>query len=451
MYSPFNKELGSVGADDLAALTNVSEGWFVEYKEQLPSPPAIAKSVSAFANHRGGWLMIGVRESKDGSRRAAAFPGVDADAVHGLTDRIRDAVRSHTDPTPHFDIRAIVGPSSDGSLALSKAIIIVRVGIGANPPYIHSSGRIYRRVADCSDPVAETDRAVLDLLVERGRQSQRRLKSFLKSEPILSKGESESSFLRIYFIQDLLGDRDDRVNLSFQEFAELVGSPTSSAVGIVFDNVFTMSEGFVARHVADNDPQHRLLTWEFYANGTSAFTVPLRVGDPTKNPRSRFKYAADFVARLGTLRVERVVDASQFLVSLAALYGMHLSAIQKAGIAGPVFGKTRLMNTWRRIPFFDSEAFLKHVTKYAIPVCQEASAFAPPGTTPGSFLTLDLDEAPNPEERDRFLPLFGGVAPLFASTMEALGVPSEVLLASAKELYSAAERSVPITYRPRQD
>jgi len=101
MYSPFQKDLASIAVDDLAALRRVSEGWFVEYKELLPSPGDIAKSVSAFANHHGGWLFIGVQESKDGLRTAAAFPGLDVDTVSGSVDRIRDAVRAHTDPRFH--------------------------------------------------------------------------------------------------------------------------------------------------------------------------------------------------------------------------------------------------------------------------------------------------------------------------------------------------------------
>lgn len=445
MYSPFEKDLVSVSVDDLAALRHVSEGWFVEYKELLPSPKDIAKSVGAFANHQGGWLFIGVQESKDGLRTAAAFPGLDADTVSGCVDRIRDAVRAHTDPTPHFEIRVVSGPSMDAAVAPSKAIIMVRVGSGANPPYIHSSGRIYRRVADSSEPKPETDRAVLDLLVDRSRQSRKRLTSFLTAEHVLSKAESNSSFLRLFFMQDLFGDRGDSVGLSFAEFAKLARSPTSSPISLGFDNVFTMSEGFVARHIGQNDPQYRLLTWEFYANGTSIFTIPVALGDPRRN--SRFTFAKDFVLELQKLRVEEIVDANQFIVVLAALYGMHLAAINKAGIAGPVFSKVRLLNMWRKIPFFDSEAFLLHVRKYGVPVCQEDSTFAPPGTAAESFSELEVPKAANALGVDRVVGLIVSVVSLFTSVMEALGMPREILIESSEELYAAAERSLPIAYQ----
>ncbi len=445
MYSPFRKDLASITIDDLACLRQVSEGWFVEYKEQLPLPKDIAKSVAAFANHNGGWLFIGVQESKDGQRTAAAFPGLKTETVAGSVDSIRDAIHAHIDPTPHFEIRALIGPSADGGAASSKAIVIVHIPSGANPPYVHSSGRIYRRVADSAEPKPESDRAVIDMLIARSGQCRERLRSVLMSEHVLSKGESNSAFLQLFFLQDLFGDRGDKVAMSFTEFAGLAGSPTASPVGLVFDNCFTTSDGFVARHVGPNDPQHRLLTWQFFANGTSIFTLPLGLGDPRRN--SRFKYAKDFVLALGGLRAENVIDANRFLIVLSALYGMHVAAINKGGITGPVMSKARLLNVWCKIPFFDSEAFLLHVRKHGVPVCQEESAFAPSGTIPESFLKLVNRESLNESSIDSPIKLIVSVAQLFLVVLESLGVPGDVLIQSNEDLYMAADRSLPITYR----
>lgn len=330
-------------------------------------------------------------------------------------------------------------------MAPAKTVIIVRVPNGANPPYIHSSGRIYRRVADSSEPKPETDRAVIDLLVNRSRQSREQPGSFLTAEHVLSEAESSNSFLRLFFMQDLFGDRGDTIGVSFSEFAELARSPASSPISVNFDNMFTMSKGFVARYVGENNPQYRLLTWEFYGSGASIFTVPLLVRDPRHN--SQFKFAIDFALELRKLRAENTIDANQLLVMLAALYGMHLAAINKAGIAGPVLSKARLLNVWRKIPFFDSEPFLLHVRKYGVPVGQEDSVFALPGTTPESFLELGIQKTTAASECDGPVSVIAGVTELFVSIAEALGVPREVLGQPASELFSAAERSLPITYR----
>ncbi len=49
-YSPFpNGDFPKTTAD-LQVLTTVKEGWFVEYKRELPNTKTIGKSISAFAN-----------------------------------------------------------------------------------------------------------------------------------------------------------------------------------------------------------------------------------------------------------------------------------------------------------------------------------------------------------------------------------------------------------------
>ena len=76
-YTPFNKTINEPDETDiLGILRGVSEGWYVEYKSELPKIRDVAKSLSSFANQYGGWLFIGVEEDKK-SKTAAGFPGTD--------------------------------------------------------------------------------------------------------------------------------------------------------------------------------------------------------------------------------------------------------------------------------------------------------------------------------------------------------------------------------------
>ena len=75
-YNPFKKEIQDLQATDLAVLLEVAEGWFIEYKQGEVPPANIAKSLSAFANHYGGWVFYGIEEAADGSHQAGAFPGI---------------------------------------------------------------------------------------------------------------------------------------------------------------------------------------------------------------------------------------------------------------------------------------------------------------------------------------------------------------------------------------
>jgi predicted HTH transcriptional regulator len=52
----------SVG--DLKRLANTGEGTFLEFKRTIPSPEKIAREIAAFANTKGGTLLVGVDDDK---------------------------------------------------------------------------------------------------------------------------------------------------------------------------------------------------------------------------------------------------------------------------------------------------------------------------------------------------------------------------------------------------
>jgi predicted HTH transcriptional regulator len=166
-YSPFTKPLHDLTGDDLAILRDVSEGWFVDYKSEPLSTRDFAKHTSAFGNQFGGWLFVGVAEGPNKSMKAGSFPGVQAADVSKILVQVREAVSAHVSPAVCFDHKVIDGPVPTLELPSERSIIIIGVPEGSSPPYVHSTGRIYRRIADSSDPKAETDRAVLDSTVAK--------------------------------------------------------------------------------------------------------------------------------------------------------------------------------------------------------------------------------------------------------------------------------------------
>jgi hypothetical protein len=120
-YSPFDAPFHSLEATDLAALRVVSEGWYVEYKREVPNAGAVAKSVGAMANTYGGWIFYGVEEQSKDDSVAGAFPGLSADDLDGAMQRIRQAVAGHLHPSPHFDIKALRGPCEAIGLAAERS------------------------------------------------------------------------------------------------------------------------------------------------------------------------------------------------------------------------------------------------------------------------------------------------------------------------------------------
>ena len=96
-YTPFNKEFEEFSGSDLVGLREVREGWYVEYKSQLPSTRDLAKSLSSFANQYGGWLFLGVSETPD-SLIAGNFPGIENEKVPKVLESLRNAAKDIVRP-----------------------------------------------------------------------------------------------------------------------------------------------------------------------------------------------------------------------------------------------------------------------------------------------------------------------------------------------------------------
>ena len=184
MYSPFDKDLPEITAEDLEGLKRIHEGWYVDYKEQQLSPRNYAKAISAMANTYGGWIFIGVKELSRDDNRAGSFPGVDAGQIDLTHQHIRQGVAEHLNPQPFFETRTIDCPNATND----EKVVVVRVPQSSRAPIVHKDGRIYRRVGDASEPVPETRREVVEHLVERSKRLENKYRKWHKKDPELSEG-----------------------------------------------------------------------------------------------------------------------------------------------------------------------------------------------------------------------------------------------------------------------
>ena len=191
-YSPFDKALQRLATADLAALREVSEGWYVEYKQELSNASSMAKSISAFGNTYGGWIFYGVSEKSKEEPVAGSFPGIARADVDVALQRMRQAVASHTMPSPHFETNVLWGPCRDIGLSDDRAVVCVRVPWSVSAPHIHKSGQIYRRVADGSEPRPENDRFVLDQLWQRSNDLRKKVSKWVARNPEFSEFEKSA-------------------------------------------------------------------------------------------------------------------------------------------------------------------------------------------------------------------------------------------------------------------
>ncbi|MFW5973323.1 MAG: helix-turn-helix domain-containing protein [Bacteroidota bacterium] len=117
---------------DVSRLASMGEGTFLEFKRKVPRPQRIAKEIIAFANTRGGQVLLGVDD--DGS-------------VVGLRDAgeeefaLKRAMTDFCDPPVSIDIDRV-------EIAHRRDVVVVRVPESRNKPhYLVHDEEDDRRVA----------------------------------------------------------------------------------------------------------------------------------------------------------------------------------------------------------------------------------------------------------------------------------------------------------------
>lgn len=140
------------------------ETFFVEFKTEDIRTEQLAKEICAFSNSYGGYVFLGVDDSKN---------------IVGCTKwnelRINNVIYNCISPAPKFDIRKF-------KLENSKRLYIIKVEEGLVPPYVTNTGKIYQRISSSSDPVK--DSFVLNAMYNKKEKYVRELENKLYIEPI---------------------------------------------------------------------------------------------------------------------------------------------------------------------------------------------------------------------------------------------------------------------------
>jgi hypothetical protein len=426
-YTPFDKQLQALVVDDLAALKQVSEGWYIEYKREVPSATAIAKSLSAFANTYGGWLFLGVQEESKAHPVAGAFPGIARSDVDATLQRMRSAVAEHTNPMPHFETKLLWGPCDAIGLTIDRAVVCVRVPWSPIAPHIHKSGVIYRRVSDGSEPRPESDRFVLDQLWRRADDLRRQYKEWHDRDPEFSDVESKQPYVRLMLVADLWQDRDAWLGASVEDIRAILGITQGLVRAVPFDTVYTSAGGFVGRQLANNDPHNLTLTWRLRQTLVSDVLIPLPLYAPSRPELLRYELSGyEGIGRFVDL-LKRYNHASPRVVDLNYVFNVLIGVVEiqrrlaaRAAWTHSYFAKVKLLNAWRTTPYVDVSAILDGFERYGPPMCLDSTVTTPPGTDPDTFLEVsDFSEVESEHVRVLLQALL-----LFSPIALALGFPA---------------------------
>ena len=394
MYTPFDKDIKDVRTADLVALKNAKEGWHVEYKSQMVNANALAKAVSAFANTYGGWLFLGVQEKCKENPVADKFPGIPDDKVDEALQRLRQSVAAYVNPAPFFKTAVFQGSCGELGLVEGMSIIAVEIPESLNTPHIHKDGRIYRRVADGSEPKPETDRFILDQLWLRAKPIRKLTRQWVRRDPELSEDEKKNPYLRLLFCVDPWLQKDPYLDASISTIRSILGS-TESEIGrpaIPFDEIHLANEEFIARQVTSNQPNNYVMTWRIKRDISCDIVFPLTFYTPSEPDLLRtslngYNYEERFIQLLKESghTQPRIVDLNFLMSLLTGFVSKYRCLLKLAGADGDFFFKARLINGWRVSPFLDIETVLRDFEAHGLPIVLDRILTVPRGEEPETF------------------------------------------------------------------
>ncbi|MBA1202292.1 ATP-binding protein [Pseudomonas capeferrum] len=429
-YSPFQKSLFDLLPSDLKALRNTAEGWYIEYKQEVPKSESIAKSIAAMANSYGGWIFYGVQEESKSNSVAGAFPGVNISDADASLQKIRQAVAGALNPHCHYEARAINGPCNEIGLDDQKCIICIAVPQSIEAPHVHSKGVIYRRIADGSEPVAETDRHMIDKMFQRSKDTIDSFKDWIDRKPELSESESDFPFLRLMIVPNLW--KMPRSNFLFN--VDMVKNTLNRAEGrrssLPFETIYTSSKGIVARQCINSNPTSTGLTWHIFPDLSGEILIPFSFASGStltiESNLHKHDHCDEFIQILERAKIDqtKVVNLSILFSLLMGIIEAQRALQKQAKWPLSFYSKSQLLNVWRTIPYIDCEFFIKRISENGIPICLTNESISPPGSHPDDFwYTRDTSEEAD-EQSQVILQTIWTLIPI----AEAFGIPLRHLL-----------------------
>jgi hypothetical protein len=389
-FNPFEKDFEEIDLRDLDKLIDqeVSEGWYVEFKEDFPSAKKIGRSVAAFANSDGGWLIIGIKSNKQ-TNKAEVIAGINLSDNDNPVDRIRDIIKNHVIPIPYFKSKLI-------KLDNEQGVLVIFIRSGDEAPYLTKEGKIYRRIGEGSDPIPESDRYTIQKLFERSLVLKDHISNFCNNEFILPKSDENLSFLEAYFYCTPIDsfNFNDFISREFAEelkdifsnpvpFIEIEDhDPINITTNFVISNLSSSHYSYILRSITNKDEAITIRNMvEIYCNGNLKLFFALPQFDNylylhKEYPNSQ--HLSSFAKIMQHYRMLRVIDGYNLFITYITLINHYKKLLKSYKFDSTLRGRIRLTNLWRSIIFIDSIEYIDFIEKYGPPICLKDEMEIPP-------------------------------------------------------------------------
>jgi len=418
-YRPFKKEIERLCWKDLLELHEVSEGWYVEYKKEVPEAKSITKSVSSFANQYGGWLFYGIAETLDGSNRAGEIIGIQKDAMTAAMKRVRDAINRGISPVPFYKVKVVYNNQKN------LGVIVVQVTLGMNAPFIHQSGRIYFRKGDSSEPIEANTRLDLEELLKRQERAKKSLRDFVKQDLSLMQSES-APLLMLKIKPDFRYWNMIERKIKFNEYCSIMRGKTDAYFDIPFDNNYSGPRCFVSRQVQTNNPLENVLTLFYYYDCSASITIPLNVLN-IANLDDRFSFSRPILEMIyeKKLRSINLIDLNSLFTLIYAIILKYFALIKYERQELDFLCKMAAYNMSNKMCFLDDKAFVDNISKNGLPIIHQSNFLIPEGDEIEDYISIKNKDPRGTAPKD-IRRTIGNVMAITAPLLSYLGIPAEI-------------------------
>ncbi len=379
-YNPFNKEIEDIDFSDLQVLKNIPEGYFIEYKRDFIDHNKIAKAIASFANTRGGWFILGI-DAKKGTNLPTDFLGIDLNIIKDSKERLRNITKSLISPDPYYQSNLVM-------IGQDKAILVNYIPESYELPHVLNDGKIYVRDGEESNPLR--DRHAIEQLYVKNKHYDKMIDNFfIESFGITEDEENRNEpILRIYLLPRNFNELKNKIDFFKEEILSRIRDifkeserlddesdsidEKSPGYNINYDILTSSYYSLIFRSLQDTIGFNNL-TFELYHYGAVKIRIPLplipvsKLFEMEKNKNPFYKKFQDVLKN--EVNSFYFVDIYGLLLQIHFPIKRYIKILKEFKIELDLLGRVEIENTFKTIPFFESNFFAKYLEEYGIPFC----------------------------------------------------------------------------------
>ncbi|WP_233901234.1 helix-turn-helix domain-containing protein [Tenacibaculum piscium] len=438
-YNPFNKkDVSELSIEDIKTLieNEIGEGWYIEYKREVPKLKGgkldnikIAKSISSFANTKGGWIFWGI--DSDDKNKPTTINGFDISTYRNFEDQISQIINANISPKPYYHFKKI-------NLENGNIILVIKVDESPTPPYITSQGIIYQRENNESKPIK--DRYIIEKLNEKTNNYFEAIERFSTFDLQETKGQSEwnQTYLELYlfptpfdnftFKEFYTSEFFKKVSLRFYQNVDINKADSIIPLNLGFNSIYSSEGSLIIRPLKEENLIYKSTTVELFENGNLKFLIPLYEFD-SRNIPERFensdtlnylldKYSPNetveqtsfntfgmppinkdlppITRRKETDFVNHIkfIDGMELILNILIIVSKYKAVLDdnEFDFETKIGFRAKITDCWRKFVFFDNDDYLEKLKIYNIPLSPKSEIEIPDFKNGNAYSTKISEE-----------------------------------------------------------